>query len=1401
MLFENARKIGFSSTSVLHPGSTVKWWRTLAFFLFSFFISSSCLYSQGQDSFNFFTHLPTSDGFSLNPVNSIAQDELGMIWLGTRNGLMRYDGHNLEVVRRESGDVSELRINDIFSISLDSGGVWMATKRGLSFFDPRQEKSTDFPFETNQRLSVSSSFVYDVMSPGSSEVWVATREGLNVLNIEQGEIEIYKHEINDEKSLSSDITTNIFQSRKGEIWVGTENGLNKSNREKSDQLSFKSYFPENSNEQTQGKFEVTCIKEDLIGNLWIGTKDGLFYFRTNEEKFERYGSQPGEEKLTNQLISAITLDHQNRLWVGTYDGVNVLDNNHKLLAKIRHDSRNPNSLNGKDVKALFTDRDGGVWISTYFGGINYWSDKQLNFEKIQEHFGTQLGYNVVSSFMEDKYSNIYIGTEGAGINVIQSGDGQFKNIDKLSEGNYIGSVKDLLYENTHQVWIATFNRGLIRYNLKNGNFEEYRYDPSLETSKSIPTNQLLELEKASDGKIWIGTLNRGLMLFDPQTRDFRLFTASLNKPEISNNNVRAITETTSGDLYVGTGRGVTFLSADSYQQGVFDFQILKMEDGQQSNLYVHDILESSSEHKIWVAANDFGLFYIKDDLLFPVSIPKITSVFAISEDREGKLWLSSEEGVVLYDPTTGNHRLFDRKDGVQPNEFNRRAKLFSSSGRMLFGGASGVTSFYPSKLQVESASAPKVVLTQFYISDRQIKVGDDTNILDNSIEYSKEITLDYDQNIFTIHFSMPNYVNSDKNTYLYRLKGLEDEWVRTTNSFVSYTIQRGGDYVFEVKGVNKDGIESKEIASLDITMKSAPWFTWWAYLLYSVIVLSGLMVFIFFFRSRLRLQHQLEMETREYEYQKELNQQKLQFFTNISHEFRTPLTLISAPLDKLIAEYKGPSAVFRQLQVIKKNTDHLFKLINELMDFRKLENKQMKLQAAEGNIVKFAKEIFLSFSQQAKLYELDYQFVTSDEEINVYFDRDKLEKVLYNLISNAFKYTPVGGKIEVRVQHAGNKVKVHVQDSGMGIPAEHLDKIFDRFYEVPTKGNKSKFKKGSGIGLAIAKNVMELHKGQLMVSSEEGKGSDFVMELHVGRENLSDDEVIESFFSSEEISNYIMPESEDEAGVLMENEERNTELEDAPKILIVEDNQEIGAFIQSVLSKTYRTVLIENGALGYQEAISSQPDLIISDVMMPVMDGIEFCGKVKSDLRTSHIPFILLTARTSLVYKYDGLESGADEFLSKPFDFRELLLKCRNILNTHEKLRKKIGETGEFISSEVSVNSRDEEMMKNAIQLIKDNIANEFFDIQYLTEELGISRSLLFTKFKAWTNQTPKDFILTVKMKKAASLIEQHKTNISEVGYIVGFKDPNYFSKAFKKHFGLSPKSYSERFKEELGLD
>ncbi|WP_460542301.1 hybrid sensor histidine kinase/response regulator transcription factor [Echinicola sediminis] len=1393
------KSIGLDISFYINRGGIEK---CLQIILWIFFFVGTCLIPvYGQDQINNFRHISTSDGFSLNAVNSIDQDQKGMIWFGTRNGLMRYDGKELRVMRREKGDAEQLRINDIYEIHVDSlSGIWMGTKSGLSLFNPRNDSSKDFEEETLSRLAVSSRFVHDVLRVNDQEVWIATRNGLNVYDERTQQINYFLHDEARPFTINSSFVTCLYKSKEGEIWVGTSAGLNKLEERKEGKLRFKSFKINNSKNGDLFPKHVSCIKEDQKGNLWIGTHSGLFYFDVESGEFELFGKYSGQE-LTNDLIQDITLDKHQRLWVGTYDGLNVIDSTHTLIRKMKHDPKKNNGLTGNDIRALFTDRQGGIWIATYYGGVNYWDDKQLNFELIDERNGTQLGYNVVSAIAEGNQKEIYIGTEGAGLSVMYPGSGRFKKINRLANGDFIGSVKDILYEKKDKLWVGTFNRGLMQIDTKSLEHKEYRALSDEQGNGILSSDQLLCLAKAPDGKLWIGTLNKGLDLFDPENKQCRNFDANVDEPIIAGNNVRALLLSSTGDLFVGTGDGLCKLKNSMYKNDTYEFEFFEMKDGSQDNLYIHDIIEDSSG-KIWLAAQNFGLFYVNGNKIVPAGLAGVSSVFAITEDEEGKLWLSSEEGVVSYDPITEEQRIYNRNDGVQANEFNRGAKLYDSDGRMFFGGASGVISFYPKHLRTENNYAPNVVITGLSLLDYELQVNDSTGILTQSIVYTDAVTLDYDQNIFTVHFAMPNFSNADKNTFLYRLKGLDDNWVRTNNNFVSFTIQRGGDYIFEVKGINSDGVETTTSTQLDIEVKSAPWLTGWAYLIYSILFLSALFVFIYFFKSRLRLQHKLELETQEFLNQQELNQSKLQFFTNISHEFRTPLTLISGPLEKLISDYKGPSAVFRQLQVIKKNTDQLFKLINELMDFRKLESKQMKLQAAEGDIIKFANEIYLSFSQQAKLNKLKYTFNAPQEEISVFFDRDKLEKVLYNLISNAFKYTPSKGKIEVSVTQSDDKVKISVKDNGVGISVDHLEKIFDRFYEIPKQINPAKVRYGSGIGLAIAKNIMDLHKGELRVDSEEGKGSNFVMELRLGREHLMDDEIISSFKNSEDITHYkksdVLENMEDHDPVLLPSTQ-NAEKEG--HILIVEDNPEIGQFIQSSLMEFYKVSLTENGALGYQKALSEQPDLIISDVMMPVMDGIEFCAKIKSDLRTSHIPFILLTARTSLVYKYNGLESGADEYLSKPFELKELLLKCKNIINTQKKLKEKIAESGEFASSEATVNSRDEEMMNSAIQIIKENINNEFFDIQFLCEELGVSRSLLFTKFKVWTNQTPNDFILGVKMKKAASLIEQGKTNVSEVGYQIGFKNPNYFSKAFKKYHGLSPKAYAQKFKESLGID
>ncbi len=1346
------------------------------------------LSAEAQNQFNFFRQVPTSEGFSLNSVNSIDQDENGLIWFGTRNGLLRYDGINLKVIQREKHILEQRGANDIYTISVDSTkGVWVGSKYGISLYDDKTDSAKYFRSVSRR--------VFGILKTNSNDIWLGTALGIELLQINEDTIIVSHFPFGNDLKANMGMVLSLYSSKRdASIWAGTNTGIWNLTKQQNGQYEPEQYQLGGSDED----YRVNAIIEDQSGNLWVGTDDGLFLKKDGEDVFVSFKAI-SNNLLTNDLIRCLTVDSTNRLWVGTYDGLNIIDSL-TLKHKIHHDPQNPDGITDNNIRSLFTDLNGGIWIGTYFGGVNYWSDKLMNFGKIDERSGTQLGYNVVNKIIQDEDSKIYFGTEGSGISVYDPVDNKFTKIDDPSLDPNIGAlkVKELVYEGNGRFWIGTFERGLLHLDLKSGQLKKYEH--SSFDANSISSDRVISIDKAPDGKLWLGTLSTGLDLFDPRKKLFRHFGASDENPAITYNNVRALLVSKAGDLYVGTGSGLSFLPAESYNNRTFHFQFFEKGDGTIDILTILDIIEDQ-HNKIWIATLHSGLYYLKEGKLESAGLVGISSVFGIVEAKGGILWLSTEEGVVSFNYSTKEQHIFNRKDGVYPNEFNRGAKLLSDNGKVYFGGASGVTVFHPNSIGARNDHAPKVVINGFDLSGEALSPNDASGILTQSIEYTKELTLDYDQNIFAIHYAMPNYINPEKNVYSYRLLGLDDSWVKTSNPFVSFTIQRGGSYVFEIKGINNDGVETQEITSLEINVKDPIWLTSWAYLLYFLIVLSITIVFIYFFKSRLELQHKLELETREFIQQQELNQQKLQFFTNISHEFRTPLTLISGPLEKLIEDYTGPNKFFRQLLVVKKSTDQLFKLINELMDFRKLENKQMKLQAAEGNIVKFAKEIFLSFDQQAKINKTAFNFHADHPDIRVYYDRDKLEKVLYNLISNAFKYTPSNGEISVDVTQQGEIVKIIVTDNGEGIPQEHLERIFDRFYEIPKKKLVGKYKQGSGIGLAIAKNLMDLHKGELTVSSEAGKGSSFVMTFQQGRAHLDDTEIISEFRDSEDVALYVQPSSEQNTpldDLELPSEEHG---EGKTKILVVEDNKDILRFIQSILKPHYKVLLSENGADGFQKALAEQPDLILSDVMMPVMNGIDFCAKIKTDIRTSHIPFILLTARTSLVYKYDGLESGADDYLNKPFQIKELLLKCKNQTVTQQNLKKKFSETGKFKDNEPSVNSMDEIMMNKAVQLIRENVGNEFLNIQFLCDQLGISRSLLFVKFKAWVDQTPNDYILAYRMKHAASLIEQNRINIAEVSYAVGFRSANYFAKSFKKYYSLSPKAYYEKFKSNLGVE
>lgn len=1340
-----------------------------------------------QNDINRFVHLSTSDQFSLTSVTAIAQDDRGLMWFGTRNGLLRFDGVALKSIRDKGNFDAEA--NDILAIHIDSEGkIWMGTKKGLAVYDPVLEDIAYFSVDKTDPMATSSSLITCVQEMASGEIWVGTANGLNIFDPGKRTFLRVDHDPSNSRSLSDPHVNFLYQTVDGNIWVATRNGLNRYNSFKNGTFDFQVFRHDPGNSQSLISSAVNVLLEDGKGQMWIGTENGLDKIDISTGKKIAIGT---DNPLTDNLIRALTVDRKGRLWIGTYDGINILEDN-GYIHHIKHQTELSNSLMDNKIRDLFTDINGTVWVGTYYGGINYWDERQFNFSTINDKNGRRLSYNVVSAIEEDGKGNIYFGTEGEGVSIYDSKTDQYEYLNHLGNGLKIGAVKALMLDESKELWIGTFHLGLIQYHIETQQYCHYRSDSSI--NNSISSDQVISLAPHPDGKVWIGTLGEGLNLFDPEKQTFKTIRYDpMKERSIHSNSIRTMLLGPDKNLYVGSSKGLSMLENSDLNNPFVRF---KVANESVKNLDIQDIFADHSG-RIWVGTTDQGLFMVEGEYLVPIKTIDVKSVLSILEDSKYFLWLSTNEGIVKFNPKSNLHKVFDTRDRVETNEFVRSSKLLSKEGKLYFGGASGVTTFSPDNIHDNNNYSPDVILTGLQLFNEFVQVGDSTGLLTQSLAFTEEIQLHYDQNIFTLHFAMPNFINGEGNSYKYRLIGLDDNWITTSTPFVPFTLQQGGDYIFEVIGVNSEGMSTSGVTRLKIKLFPPPWKTWWAFLSYAIGILGIVFFLIASYRSRLMFKHRLDIETREFIQQQEVNRQKLQFFTNISHEFRTPLTLIAGPLQKLLLDYKGPQKFYRQLIVIKKNSDQLFKLVNELMDFRKLENKQMNLQAAEGNIVKFSKEVFLSFMQHAKLNKVDYTFESSAEEIRVFFDRDKLEKVFYNLLSNAFKFTPEKGKIAMKLALTDAFVKISVKDSGEGMDGDHIDKIFDRFYEIPTQRNYGRYTTGTGIGLAIAKSVVDLHQGRIEVESKRGLGSTFVVSLPIGNAHLSEDQLIKAFRDSEDVSLYkeslpqiTLPEIKETVGV------------DGKKcILVVEDNTEVGTFIKGVLNQQYKIVLVENGALGYQNAISVQPDLIISDLMMPKMNGVEFCAKVKSDIRTSHIPFLLLSARTSLVYKYDGLESGADDYLYKPFEIKELLLKCKNIIHTREGLKEKYLSSGSFSFTEISVNSMDEIMMNKAFQIVHENVSNVFFDVQQFSEELGISRSLLFTKFKAWTNQTPTEFIIGIRMKQAATLIEQNKINIAEIGYKVGFKDPSYFTKTFKKHYSITPKAYSEKFRESFHVE
>ncbi|WP_435416529.1 two-component regulator propeller domain-containing protein [Polaribacter aestuariivivens] len=1357
-------------------------------FLLSFLLIINCLFIFSQKKEIQFSHISTSEGLSQSSVIAIHQDKMGQMWFGTRDGLNKFDGNAFTIYRNIANDTTSISNNDILSILEDSEGfLWIGTYNGLNRYNPKSDTFTTF-FHNNQSNSLSNNTIWTIKELSNGEIWIGTSNGLSIYNKKTNTFLNVFNQKNNLNSIVGNHILSILETENNTIWVGTTEGLSKYVNRQNGYFNFKNYT------LSKGGFTPLYVQYLLENNkkeLLIATKDnGLLFLNNSTDKIENFLS----EKLTNKIsknVRQLTIDDKNALWIGTYDGLYIFDKN-KYITTLKRDNTNSKSLSKNTVKSIYKDKKGSIWIGTYYGGVNIWDEANTNFINFSEtHIDKKLSYNVVSSI--EKYENkILFGTEGRGITIYDTKTKETKYLNLSNNPLLPNNNIKSLFVDENKLWIGTVNSGIAIYNLETQKFETKKETDKIR--KYLNEIGVYSIKKDQKNTFWFGTFGLGVVSFNPTNNQLKTFENNdTDSSNLSNNLVRAIYVDSKNNVWIATQRGLNKISnSKKIERFFYDNNVASGDD-------INTIFEDKN-NTIWVGTKAKGLFKFQENKFQEIILKGkkeiVSNVHAISEDAKNNLWISTNEGIVKYNKTTKKSTIYNEKDGLIGNEFNDNANLKIKDSLFYFGGPNGVTSFNTENF-ITNTYSPQVLITAFKIKNKSLKINSENNVLNKTIGFTDEVSLNHEQGNFTINFSIPNFINPENNTYQYRLKGLEENWIHTTENTASYTIQNSGDYIFEVKGANNNGVWNEQPTTLKITVLPAPWRSWWAFIIYALIIITALYFLISIQKSKERLKHELDLEHLENEKIEENNKAKLEFFTNISHEFRTPLTLILGPLQQILSDYKGSSKMYKKLLVVDNSAKHLLQLINRLMDFRKLENNLFKLEAAEGNIVKFLKEIFLSFTEYAKDGDYEYNFHTTEDEILVYYDRYKLERVFYNLISNAFRYTPKNGVINFRIKRENDFIIISIEDTGLGISEENQKKIFERFFEINSNNSSQEnYNKGTGIGLSIAKNIVKLHKGKIEVKSNTNNiGSIFTVKLPLGKNHLNENEIIKDFKFSDDVSQYT---NNHNIAPIIVDDELSDKIIDTQKdtILLVEDNKPLRKFMKGLLKENYNILEAENGKIALKMAIKHLPNLIVSDVVMPVMVGTELCSEIKNNIKTSHIPIILLTSRSSLIYKLEGLESGADDYISKPFNVEEFKIRIKNLLETSNRLKEKFSGNDVLAPSEVVISSLDEKLYKKALDIVEANISNEEFDIPFFCSELGVSRTMLFIKIKAWTNFTPNDFIQHFRMKRAAQLLEQGKINISEVSYKVGFKNPKYFSKCFLKKYGETPSQYASKFSD-----
>lgn len=1337
-----------------------------------------------------FKHLSLKEGFSQSPVFSITQSDNGFIWIGSRDGLFRFDGYEFKNYKNDKLMNHSIIHSNIKAIHEDSNeNLWIGTSNGLFLFDQKQELFS--------RIDIgSSTIVFGLLSGENDEVlWIATNRGLMCVNpVTKRTVDLLFSNQN-EVDLSKQLISCLYKDEKKRIWLGLERGLLCYSPTTGEIIALPTALAENKSLQESHLF---VIKQDQQGNMWFGTEEsGLFYYDIYKDICQNYRhiASNSESLLSNFVRDIFVVDH-NEVWIATRDGLSVFDRKNQKFTNYVHDSTDPNSLSHNTIWQFMKDNSGNIWMPTYAGGINIYSAHRRNFMNIGERVGSRNGLNqplVNSILLNNEKDEIWVGTDGGGLNHIDrvTNTVQYYSVKDQHNHKQSNIIKSLMWDRKKRIWIGTLD-GITIFD---PHTKHSRYLELGKRNKHIRVNALL-----SDGnKVWAGTENEGMILL---TEEGIVDTVFVNVPgdkhSLSSNTISSIIQDEAGKLWLGTRNGLNYYDA---QTG--NFTTYYNNDIENANSRVIQSLYQDSNNRLWVGTMSGGYYFDRvHKRFYKLNASEVNSdvVQAINEDNAGNIWFSTYEGLMKvgftyfrlpFQESDYQTTRYTVQNGLSSNQFLLGATAKSSYGELFWGGVNGITTFYPNRI-MKNESLPVVSITGFYIHNKEVTLHAEDSPLKSAIEDTREITLTYKQGYNVgFKFAALNFIYTENNQYAYRMVGLANnsDWNYSgSQRNVQYTNLAPGKYTFQVKAANNDGLWNETPVEIKITVLSPFWETWWAYLIYTVLIGSIIFYIIHFFRIRTNLERSLFEGNLQNQRQEELNRMKLEFFTNISHEIRTPLTLILAPLEKLEGEIKGNEKAYSQLMLIKENAMRLFKLVNELLDFRKAETGNMKLYITLNNIVSVARGVFNSFQMLANDKRISFHFECEQADIEAYFDKSQIEKVLYNLLSNAFKFTPDRGEISCSVKLVDESVEVCVTDNGKGIPEAEQEKIFQRFYQVDSVEHP---KSGTGIGLAYSKNIIEQHAGTIKVESglvENRMKTSFYFVLKLGRGHFDNSQLV----IDDETGKKIISQTDDS---LMERKE-----DTMPKkatLLLVEDNVELRTFIKESLLNLYDILEADNGQQGWDIAIENIPDLIISDVMMEELDGLELAKLLKSDDRTSHIPIIFLTARTSYEHLVEGLETGAEVYLTKPFSLKVLELNIHNLLTTRDAMREKFTRRLMYEPTRTVVNSVDEKFLKKVLAIIDENIADPEFGVPILASKVGMSQPILYKKIRAISNMSVNDFIKSIRFRKAAQLLSEHQYGIADVAYMVGFNDRKYFSKEFKKFFDKNPSEYMNSFSDE----